>query len=821
MPKNSKPKTKNLPKVKKPLLVLIDSHAIIHRAYHALPDLTDAKGEPAGALYGLSTMLVKLIKELKPEYVVAAYDLAGPTHRHEIYEDYKGTRAKTEDSLIDQITRSRDIFKIFHIPIYEAKGFEADDVIGTLATTLKSQFNIIIASGDMDTLQLVDDKKVQVFTLRKGITDTILYDEKAVIDRFGFGPEYIADYKGFAGDPSDNIIGITGVGAKTATTLIQTYGSMEQVYKKGLKNFETFKKETGLTERIFNLLKDNQDEAEFSKVLATIRIDTPIDFDENKAFWKENFSTDEAEKFFADIGFRSLISRIKTLNETEGPQEPSKEVVAPEVTQTADQKKEAKKAEQQKRAVQEAEPDFKESSVMFWILQSDATNPSPEDVLSATNTKTFAEAKKILFGELKKEKLLSVYEDIEKPLIPIIATLNSTGVLVNKKYLEKLSKEYHKELDTLSKNIFKKAGQEFNVNSPKQLGEVLFVSMGIKQVRQKKTATGQFSTKESELVKLKDEHPIISDILAYRELQKLLSTYIDAIPPLLDGSGRLRTTFVQTGTTTGRLSSREPNLQNIPVKSELGRRIRSAFVAKKGHTLVAFDYSQIELRLAAFLSGDEKLREIFMSGEDVHSAVASEVFEVSPENVAYEMRRRAKIINFGILYGMGVNALRVQLGTERAEAQEFMNQYFETFTGLAEYLTKTKATATRVGYTTTFFGRKRFFPGLKSKLPFVRASAERMAINAPIQGTQADIIKLAMVRVGENIDTHFKETAKMVLQIHDELIFEVKDEVLEMFAKETKEIMESVLTKEQTDGIPITVSGEAGASWGDMKPLYT
>lgn len=800
-----------MPKKQKPILVLIDSHAIIHRAYHALPELTDSKGNPAGALYGLASMLVKLIKELKPEHIVAAYDLAGPTHRHEVYEDYKGTRAKTDDALILQLDRSRDIFEAFHIPIYEAKGFEADDIIGTLATKLKSEFDVIIASGDMDTVQLVDDQGVRVFTLRKGLNDTVMYHEAAVMARYGFAPEFIPDYKGFAGDPSDNIIGISGIGEKTATKLIQAYGSIEDIYKALEKKPEEFKEKTGVSERIFNLLRDNQEEAEFSKVLATIRTDAPVAFDEEEAHWQKNFSTEEAKKLFTELGFRSLIPRVESLvagNSDEGPVKSG----GKEPLETTDNSS----------LITHHPADSllaKETAVMLWLLQSETTNPSVEDVLNNTDSKTLEEAYEKLLRDLKKENLLDIFERIEKPLVRVLDIMNANGVLIDAPYLKNLSKEYHKELDLLAKAIFKKAGKEFNINSPKQLGEVLFVHMGIKQARAKKTSTGQLSTKESELLKLKEENPIISDILSYRELQKLLSTYIDAIPPLLGGDGRLHTTFIQTGAATGRLASQNPGVQNIPIKTELGRRIRGGFIAPKGSQLLALDYSQIELRLAAILSGDEKLRDIFIRGEDVHTAVAAEVFGVAPDKVEYEMRRRAKVINFGILYGMGVNALREQLGTTREDAQAFMNRYFETFTGLEAYLTKTKATATRLGYTTTLYGRKRYFPGLKSKLPFVRASSERMAINAPMQGSQADMIKLAMVSIQEAIEKDFADTVKMVLQIHDELIFEVKDDALVAFTPVAQHLMESVLSKEDAQGVPIIVSSEAGPSWGDMKAI--
>lgn len=792
-----------MPTKEKPVLVLIDAHAIIHRAYHALPELTTPSGEPAGALYGLSAMLVKLIKELKPDYIAAAYDLPEPTHRHEVYEDYKGTRAKTDDTLIEQLDKSRDIFDAFHVPIYDAPGFEADDVIGTLSEKLKKNFNVIIASGDMDTLQLVDGEKVQVFTLKKGINDTVLYNEKAVEERFGFKPALLIDYKGLRGDPSDNIIGVKGIGEKTATKLIQAYGTIEKLYAALNKNKEKVKEKAEITERIANILIENQEEAEFSKVLATIRLDAPVTFKKEDADWMEQYSPERALELFSELGFRSLAQRMKELAEINGSESAQDETE--ESILTADTSSET----------------FKEAAVMLFLLSPETTSPTIDDVLGETGTTTLEDAHAKLSEDIEAQKLSEVYETIEKPLIPVIDTVNAGGVLIDLPYLKKLSKEYHQELDAIAARIHKHAGAEFNINSPKQLGEVLYEKLDLKPEggRRKKTATGQLSTKESELVKMKDAHPIIEDILQYREVAKLLGTYIDAIPPLLGEDGRLRTTFSQTGAATGRFSSRDPNLQNIPIKTENGRKIRRAFVAEKGKVLAAFDYSQIELRLAAFLSGDEKLVEIFKEGKDIHEQVASQMFDVAPGEVTKEMRRRAKVINFGILYGMGVNALKTNLAVERAEAQEYLNHYFETFSGLAEYLDKTKAEAARLGYTMTHFGRKRFFPGLKSKLPFVRAQAERMAINAPMQGTQADMIKLAMVQIQRIIDTEFSGKVAMVLQIHDELMFEVDEKVLDAFAPRVIEAMESILTEEDTGGVPIIVTGEAGPNWAEMKRI--
>lgn len=802
-------------KQKRETLILLDTHAIIHRAYHALPELSSPSGEPVNAVYGLATMLMKIIKDLKPDHVVAAYDLPGPTHRHEVYKEYKGKRPEIDSSLIVQIHRSRDMLAAFGIPIYEVPGFEADDVIGTIAASIKKNFDVIIASGDMDTLQLVDDERVRVFTLRKGIQDTIIYDEKAVLARYGFLPARIPDYKGFAGDPSDNIIGIPGIGEKTATNLLKAFDSMEEVYKAvHSKKWTVDKwKEIGISERQFGLLKDHEDEAAFSKVLATIRLDAPVNFIEPKKSFFETLDVEKLVSVCTDLGFRSLIPRVRQLGSSAESKVPSPELESP--SKTRDPKLETLNSADSALLA--------ESAVMLWLTQSDTTNPTLDDVLQNTKSETLAEAHPKLRALIRKEGLEDVFENIEKPLIPVVAEINRHGILVDAGYLKDLSKEYHRELNSLAKKIYEAAGEEFNINSPKQLGEILFTKLGIGIAgkRQKKTATGQLSTKESELQKLKGEHPVIEHILAYRELAKLLGTYIDAIPPLLDKDGRLHTSFIQTGTTTGRISSKDPNLQNIPVKSELGRRIRKAFVAPQGSVLAAFDYSQIELRIAALLSGDEKLISIFKRGEDVHAAVASEVFGVPQSEVTYEMRRRAKVINFGILYGMGVNALQANLGGDRAEAQEFYTRYFETFIGLAEYLQMTKASAARLGYTTTYFGRRRFFPGIRSKLPYVRAMAERMAINAPLQGTQSDIIKIAMAKIHTIIKEKFEGDAAIVLQIHDELVFEIKESILEKVADEIRHAMEDVIPAKDMKGIPILVSAAAGPNWGEMTKLVS
>ena len=741
------------------ILVLLDAHAILHRAFHALPDFTSPDGEPTGALYGFTAFLIKVIRELKPDYIAAAYDLPKPTFRHIAYDKYKAGRAKMDDRLANQINRSHDILKAFNVPVYSAEGFEADDVLGTIVENLKSQISnlkIIVASGDMDTLQLVKSDNVVVYTLKKGISDTIIYDEKAVIERYGFGPERIVDYKALKGDPSDNIIGIKGIGEKSATELIKKYGGIENIFAK-LKEGKIEAKP-----RVIELLKRGEEEAQFSKTLAEIRRDAPIDFSLEKISWKDNFDKEKVRPILSELGFKSLIDRLSGENKKNG--EAKKETV-----------------------------------------------------------------KEIKTGTIVSEILM---EMVEKPLVKILAEMENRGALIDMKYLKKLSEEKHKELESLEKKIWKLAGEEFNISSPKQLGEILFVKLGLGGTRPKMTATGAYSTNIAQLIKLKETHPIIGDIMEHREISKLVSTYIDTLPKLADEKNRLHTHFDSFGAATGRLSSQNPNLQNIPKKTERGREVRRAFVADKGFELVAFDYSQIDLRSAAILSGDKNLAEIFQKGDDAHALAAAKVFGVKPEEVTAEMRRKIKVINFGVLYGMGINALRQNLGGTREEAQKFYDEYFKNFSGLKDYIEKTKKFARENGWTETLFGRRRYFPEISSRLEYLQKEAERMAVNMPIQGTSADFIKLAMVRVDKALEEKgLKDKVFMLLQIHDELLFEIKKDAAVKAAPVIKKAMESVYPLKKEDeslvaeqyrnlklpDIPIEVNVETGDNWEEME----
>jgi DNA polymerase-1 len=790
---------------KLPRLILLDAHAILHRAYHALPDFASSKGEPTGALYGITTMLVKIIQDLKPDYIVACYDLPQPTHRHEAYAEYKAGRQKADEELVAQIIRSRDVFTAFGVPMYDKPGFEADDILGTIVEKLKDEpVDIVIASGDMDTLQLVKDKKVQVYTLKKGINDTIMYDEDAVMSRFGFAPLLLPDYKGLRGDPSDNIIGIKGIGEKTASILIQNFGTIENMYKVLKKNPEKFE-DAGIKPRVIELLKAGEEEAEFSKTLATIRRDAPIDFKMPEKLWKDGFEYAKIAELFAVLEFRTLGDRVK-------------KAVYGEPTQTSMLGESQPTAEKSEEVIDLTE--FKKVALAAWILDSNLTNPTVEDVVQFAKAKNFVEAREKILAEIAKSAAKKVYDEIELPLIPILEAAEKKGVKIDVEYLAKLSKEYHVELEKLQKKIYELAGGEFNINSPKQLGEVLFDKLQIKVKNQKKTAGGARSTRESELEKMREVHPVIDEILKYRELQKLLSTYIDTIPMMVDKDKRLHSTFIQAGATTGRLASQNPNLQNIPIKTALGRAIRNGFVADKGAVLATFDYSQIELRIAAFLSQDQNLIEIFKNGRDVHTEVASKVFNVLVEKVDKEMRRKAKVINFGIIYGMGVNALRQNLGTDRAEAQKFYEEYFAAFSTLAEYLEKVKAAAAKTGFTETYFGRRRSFEGIRSKIPYIRAAAERMAINAPIQGTGADILKSAMIKIDDYIKkNNLRDDVSLLLQVHDELIYEISEKKVAEIAPQIRKIMENVIKPTDIFGIPLLSSSSVGPSWGTVQPV--
>ena len=775
-------------------LVILDAHAIIHRAYHALPSFSNSAGVPTGALYGIVSMLIRIVEDLKPDAIVAAYDLPKPTFRHLAYDDYKKGRVKADDDLVTQLQSSRELFRAFGIECLDAEGFEADDVIGTLVEQFKKDkdVSIIIASGDMDTLQLVESKKVQVFTLRKGVTDTVLYDEDGVRTRYGFEPVQLVDYKGLRGDPSDNIIGVPGIGEKTATNIIATFGSIEGLYD-ALEKDSPKLKDAGLTPRIIGILKEHKDDAFFSKTLATIRRDAPVTFVIPETPYRKLVNQERVMEKVSEYEFRSLVPRLKKLFEfeEEGPAE-------------------------------DIDPDLlRQASIALWVLYSENTNPGYEAILERTRKKTLQEAYDVILLELKKKNSLDVYEKIEQPLIPIIAQMKEWGITIDRAYFETLRDRMKETLIRIEKEVVKITGETVNLNSPKQLSELLFKKLGLKP-KGKQKASGAYTTNAETLEGLVDEHPVVAQILEHREVQKLLSTYVEALLEHADDHDVVHSTFLQHGAATGRFSSTNPNLQNIPIKGEGGAEIRKGFIARKGHVFIGCDYSQIELRVLAMLSRDERLIETFQKGEDIHARVASGMFGVPAEEVTNDMRRKAKVINFGILYGMGVSALQKNLGSTKAEATEYYAKYFETFPTIAAYLENTKTFAKEHGYTETMFGRRRYFPGITSGAPFLRAFAERMAVNAPIQGTNADIVKIAIALIDTDLrNAGLIDRVHLMLQIHDELVYEVEEEVKEQAEVIITTAMTSVFARSPIPvseaTIPLAVSTGIGHRLDELK----
>ncbi len=764
-------------------IVLLDAHAILHRGYHAMQGFATRDGKPTGALYGFIMMVLRIYEDIKPDYIAACFDLPKPTFRHISYDGYKAGRSKTDDALITQIQEAYALCDALAIPVYKEEGFEADDLLGTLAEQLKKQPNtrVIIASGDMDTFQLIDGDIVTVYTLKKA-NEAALFNSQTIIDRFGFGPEHIPDYKGLSGDTSDNIIGIKGIGDKTATELIKRYGTIENMYVELKKDRQTLL-DAGFKERVVKLLEEGEEDALFSKTLATIRRDATSVYVEPEKMWKDMLSIEKYQEMCDLYEFRSLRNRLHIVK---GEEETKEEEVSV------------------------ALHDLEEMRVMTHLLHSEMTNAHFIDIQNVAKESTVEKVKESLTKELEKEGLLELFTTVEKPIIGILEEMQRVGITLDVEKLSTMSKDLHGQVKVLEEKIHKLAGVEFNVASPKQLGDVLYEKMGLGS-KIKKTKTGQKSTNVTELEKIQDEHEIVPLILEYRELTKLLSTYVDLLPSFVKEDGKIHAHYIQTGAGTGRFACEDPNLQNLPVKSVLGQKVRGAFIASKGKVLLSCDYAQIDLRAAAILSGDENLVDIFKKGIDVHTGTAARVFGVDEKDVTSDMRRKAKAINFGILYGMGVTALKEGMGVERKEAQEFFDQYKSTFVRLMEFLEEIKADAWKHGYTTTLLGRRTHVPLLKSPLPFLRAQGERMAMNAPIQGTSADIVKLAMI----DATHYFKEKlltgkADLLLQIHDELIFEIDKELGEEVADELVKILENVLKKRGLTDIPLVVSKSLG-----------
>jgi len=925
-------------------LIIIDGNALLHRAWHALPPLTTKTGKLINAVYGFTMVLLKVIKDLKPTHLAVTFDRRGPTFRHEMYKEYKATRIKQPPELYDQIEPIKKILTNFGIPIYEKDGYEADDLIATICDQ-KSIDNpetlSIILTGDLDTLQLVDDN-TEVLTLKRGITDTFLYDKKAVKERFGLTPKQLIDFKALRGDPSDNIPGIYGLGEKTALEIIKEFNSIEELYEAIDKNSPKLKK---IKERYLKLIKDQRETAFLSKKLVTLDHRSPITFELEKSKLRP-YDREKIVKLFQELGFKSLLSKLPTISgqkslfseEGAGKNIPLAPFAKGEQISPApfnkggikyeliDTEKKFEKFYQELKKQSEFAVDtettgldpfrvellgisfsWKEGEGYYieiknqkskikneWlkklkeILEDEKIEkyghnmkydmavleevgiklkPASFDTMVASyllnpgsrahkiDDLAFSEFghEKIhiedLIGkgknqismaevpiekvaeyscedadfayrlvnrfkpELEKNNLLKLFNEIEMPLVPVLEVMEKNGVKIDVEFLAKLKKEMEKKKKNLEEKIYKLAGIEFNINSPQQLKTILFRKLKLSTNGIGKTKTG-ISTAAEELRKLHGKHPIIDLIFEYRELSKLISTYIDALPELVNPkTGRVHTSYNQTITATGRLSSSDPNLQNIPIRTELGQEIRKAFIAQPDYKLISADYSQIELRVIASLANDQKMIAAFKSGEDIHTKTASEIWGIKPEGVTPEIRRAAKTINFGVTYGMGPHGLAQSAGISFEEAKEFIDRYFTLYRGIKNFLEKTINKTRELGYVETLFGRRRYLPEINSGVPQIRNTAERMAINMPIQGTAADLMKMAMIKLHKNIKTYEHKNIKMIMQVHDELIFEVEKDFVKNAVEIIKEKMENVYKLK----VPIEVEIEVGDNWGEMK----
>ena len=805
-------------------LILIDSHALIHRAYHALPPLTTKSGELVNAVYGFTSILIKTISNFKPDYIVAAFDAPGATFRHEEYKEYKATRVKAPDDLYAQIPRVKEILTAFNVPIFEKSGFEADDIIGTISKKLSAQggknIEVLILTGDMDNLQLVGKNVSVLYSPPSASKEQIIYDDKKIAERFeGLKPEQLIDFKGLKGDPSDNIPGVKGIGEKTAIILLNKFGTIEKLYGAIEKG-----KAENVSAGVLEKLKAGKDTAFFSKKLATIKQNVPIKFDLKKSEFGK-FDKNKIIELFQNLGFVSLINRLKPRSSAEGRGKQGTLAMSPSINiedRVGYDFKSFIKTPRGKRVVISSS-DF-DVMIAAYILNPGEHDYSLEKLslreFGAVLPKDEAISKlaPIFKNRLIETETKKVFEEIEMPLIPILAKMETAGIKLDVKKINKLNVYLGKELEKLQNKIYKLAGEKFNINSPQQLSEILFVKLKIPGTRAggrfKKTSGGALSTGAAELEKLRSQHKIIDFILKYRELAKLKSTYTETLPKFVDNNNRVHTTFNQTGTASGRLSSHDPNMQNIPARGTWGDEVRKAFIAEKGYKFLSVDYSQIHLRIIAALANDKKMMEAFKKGLDIHKFTASEINNVPMDKVTSEMRFSAKALNFGIIYGMGAQSFSESAGISKEKAKEFIAEYLKDFSGVAQYIKKLQEEAKQRGYTMTLFGRRRYLPELKSPNPMLRAQAERIAINMPIQGLEADIMKKAMIGVDNWIQKeNLNNNVKMLLQVHDELLFEVKEDLVKKIAPEIVKIMESVIKL----SVPIAAEAKIGNNWGELR----
>jgi DNA polymerase I len=869
-------------------LFLIDGMSHIYRAYYAIRELSNSKGLPTNAIYGFTSMLRKLIQEQKPEYIGVAFDLEGPTVRHEKYQAYKATRKPMPPDLVVQIPYIIKVCEAFHVPVISYAGYEADDVIGTLSRkAAELQLESIIVTSDKDMLQLVSDH-ILVLDAAK---DNTLMDAQKVEEKFGVKPGQVRDLLGLWGDASDNVPGAPGIGEKGAKELIQTYGDIENL----LKNWDKVKRKT-----YQESLRDNVELIRTSRELVTIHCNLPIELDLQALILCEP-DRKSAHELFSELEFKSLMHEF--LVEEEHKPLTGKWLEDSKAGRfLEDMKKQSRlyielyyaddllgrktaeiacvqgdlgdaflidlKNAHQKQCWRQLEEDasLKKAcwdSKLYMLSQDNCgirLDKSPDDAmlmafLVSPNTGDFSlkhwaldqlnisltEEKSIKQSSLLPEpdkiikhlcrrleavrrlyELLSprldqlglrkLYEDIELPLVPVLADIERAGIKVDRKTLQQMSAIMEKQLEELTGKIYQAAGMEFNINSPKQLGEILFEKLNL-PILKKTRKTGGYSTDQAVLEELAQTYDLPKLILEYRQITKLKSTYIDALPVLINHkTGRVHTSFNQTGAATGRLSSSDPNLQNIPIRSEMGRLIRGAFVPEKGNLLLSADYSQVELRILAHLSEDEVLLSAFRSGEDIHDRTAREVFSEEELANRAECRRRAKVINFGIVYGLSAFGLSQNLGISREDAQKFIDAYFQRYHGVRSWLDRTLEEARQHGQVKTLFGRIRPIPDINSKNYGLRSFAERIAVNSPIQGTAADIAKISMIRIHQALQQK-QLSAKILLQVHDELVLEIPEAEVEA----TRMLVQKEMEGAAQLLVPLKVDLNVADNWMDMK----
>ncbi|MDG5786970.1 DNA polymerase I [Evansella sp. AB-P1] len=874
-------------------LVLVDGNSIAYRAFFALPLLNNEKGIYTNAVYGFTTMLLKILEEEKPSHMLVAFDAGKTTFRHKTFKEYKGKREKTPPELSEQLPVMRDLLKAFNIAYFEVENYEADDIIGTLSSEASKDddWEVKIFSGDKDLLQLVSDQ-VHVALSRKGITNVDTYDLAFVDEKYGITPKQIIDMKGLMGDSSDNIPGVPGVGEKTALKLLKEFETIEGVY-------ESIDKVSG--KKLKEKLEDNKDSAFMSKQLATIELNAPVDisFDEMKL---QDPNYNSLLSLFKELEFSSLIERISPENEEEMQEEleeldisivenveegmlqnPSSVVV--EVLDenyhlgdilglaivnssgyyfiptgvakdskvfkawAEDNTKEKWLFGAKRNVVALAWQGVELNGVTFdsqiasYLIDPSSNFHEIADIAKGkkgisvqTDENVYGKGKKrkipeekilaqhlirkaIAIHELKNdlEKKLEInnqyklFEELEMPLSIVLGRMERNGVSVDKQELKEMGEVLSEKLQLTEKKIHDLAGTDFNINSPKQLGEILFEKLNLPVI--KKTKTG-YSTSADILEKLQDKHEIIDKILHYRQLGKLKSTYIEGLLKVIHpNTEKIHTIFNQALTQTGRLSSTEPNLQNIPIRLEEGRKIRHAFIPEsKNAVIFAADYSQIELRVLAHISKDEELIKAFKEDMDIHTKTAMDVFHVAEDDVTSQMRRTAKAVNFGIVYGISDFGLSQNLGITRKEAKKFIERYFESYPGVKDYMESIVDEAREAGYVTTMLQRRRYLPEITSRNFNLRSFAERTAMNTPIQGSAADIIKKAMVQMAEEMENNNLQS-RLLLQVHDELVFEVVEEELEVMKKLVPKIMENAVEL----NVPLKVDFSYGSTWYDAK----